>query len=285
VKRAVSALTVLVLAGLLSGCGSGQVKEPKIVATAYPLFEAAATIGGKHVHAVNLLPLDPYAAVPAKKADQLRNAALAVVLGGGAQPEVDKIIEQRTGPTLRILGEGDFHATVPDPNVWLDPTAMIRLSESITDELANVLPERAEAFRDNLAAYEGTLGQIDREYVKMFASCEERTFLVEKPEFSAFERRFGLRQVAVGRLSLDVVNDPAVRAVQEHEATTVFADELPPLDDAPKVRDRYGVRVAVLDPIDSQADQARRGGATYRSVMNINLDALRAALSCAPKEH
>jgi zinc transport system substrate-binding protein len=285
VKRAAIALMGFLLAAGLSSCGSQHAGDPKVVATVYPLFEAAATIGGKHVHAVNLLPLDPYGPVPARQADQLRNAELAIVLGGGAQPEVDKIVAERTGPTLRILGSGDFHATVPDPNIWLDPREMIRLSESIADEMAKVLPEKSEAFRDNLAAYEGSLGQIDRDYAKMFASCKANAFLVEKAEFSALERRYALQQVVVGNLDLDTTNDDARTVIERHSASTVFAEDLPSLDDATAIRSRYDVRVAVLDPIDSQTDQARRGGATYRSVMNINLDALRAALSCPQKEH
>lgn len=284
-KRAVVALAWLVATASLGACGSEKTERPEVVATAYPLFEAAATVGGKHVHAVNLLPLDPYTAVPEKKARQLRTAALAIVLGGGTQPEVDKIVAERKGPTLRILDDTTFRTSGVDQNVWLDPLKMVELANTITDELTGIVPAKSEAFRDNLAGYEADISGVDRNYAQTFATCKRRTFLVERPEFTALARRYGLEQVTVGSLDIETSNSVAVAAIERTKSDTVFAVEQPSLSDAGEVQKRYGVRVAVLDPIDSQTDQARRGGATYRSVMGINLDALRAALSCAPKEH
>jgi len=284
VKRPAALLACLLGASVLASCGPSS-DRPKVVATAYPLYEATASVGGKHIHAINLLPLDPYAPIPAKKADQLRTAPLAVVLGGGTQPEVDKIVAQRTAPTISILGEGDFHAAAADHNVWLDPQRMTQIADLVSDALKSLVPSESEAFHENLDRYEGDLANLDRSFVQTLATCKRRAFLVEEPEFSALARRYDLQQVVVGPLDLEAPDETARKIISDHDADTVFASALPSLDDASKVRDLYGVRVGVLDPVVSQTDQARRGGSSYRIVMSLDLDALRAALSCAPKEH
>jgi zinc transport system substrate-binding protein len=282
VRGLVAAMACVLAAAGLGACGSGDEARPKVVTTAYPLFEAAAMVGGEHVHAINLLPIDPYAPVPAKKAEELRTAALAIVLGEGVQPEVDAIVADRTGPTLRVLRPGEGGE---DHNVWLDPQRMIDIATAVTDELAELLPAESESIRSELAGYEGGIATIDREYAETLATCKKQELLVENAQFTALARRYGLEQIEVGKLDTRQINVVARDVIREHEASTAFADAQPSLSDAATIRDSYGVRVAVLDPIVSQTDQARRGGASYRSLMGINLDALRAALSCAPKEH
>lgn len=276
---------MILAAGALASCGSSNAEAPKVVATAYPLYEAAATVGGKHVHAINLLPLDPYGALPAKKADELKSASLAIVMGGGTQPEVDKIVAQRTGPTISILGDADFHASGTDHNVWLDPQRMTAIADRISDALVQLLPSRTQTFHENLDRYEGDIADVDRDWVQTLATCKQHEFLVEEPQFSSLVRRYNLQQITVGPLDPKTTDDAARQTIETTHASTVFAKTLPSLGDAEKIQDRYGVRVAVLDPIASQTDQARRGGSSWRIVMGLNLDALRAALSCSPKQH
>jgi zinc transport system substrate-binding protein len=285
VKRVASVLAGLLAASVLVSCGSSNADVPKVVATAYPLYEAAATVGGKHVHAINLLPLDPYGPLPNDKAEELKSAPLAIVLGGGTQPEVDAIVAQRTGRTISILGDDDFHAADPDHNVWLDPQRMTQIADAVSDALVQLVPERAQTFHDNLDRYNGDIADVDRDWVQTLATCKRHEFLVEKPEFSSFARRYNLQQITIGPIDPNATNEMVRQTIDTTHASTVFAKTLPPLDDAQEIRDRYGVRVAVLDPITSQTDQARRGGSSWRIVMGLDLDALRAALSCDPKQH
>jgi ABC-type Zn uptake system ZnuABC Zn-binding protein ZnuA len=258
-----------------------------VVATAYPLYEAVASVGGKHVHAIDLLPLDPYGPISAEKTEELLSAPLAVVLGEGIQPEVDKIVMRRTLPTIRLSNvDGvDVEDKDDDHNVWLDPQNMTQIADRISDALNTLVPSKSNAFHKNLDRYEEGLASVDRSYVQALATCKRQSFLVEKAEYSSLAQRYGLQQVVVGSLDLKTPDETIRKAIAEHDADTIFAPTLPSLDDAKKIRDLYGVRVAVLDPVAAQTDQARRGGSSYRVVMGLDLDALRAALSCAEKEH
>jgi zinc transport system substrate-binding protein len=193
------------------------------------------------------------------------------------------VVAQRKGPTISVLGDGDVHATTTDYNVWLDPQRMASIAEVIADAINQLAPASDAAFHKNLDRYLGSVAGIDRDYSKTLATCKKREILVEKPQMSSLTSRYGLKQVSVGSLLTKSENSEARSLIEQTKATTVFATKLPSLSDADRIRKTYDVRVAVLDPIAVQTDQARRGGANYREVMELNLDALRAALDCRPK--
>lgn len=284
-KLAACVIACLMGMATLSACGSQEGRRPHVVATSYPLFEAAAKIGGKKVHAINLLPTDLNAVLTPKKEDQLRTAELAVVLGGGAQPQLERVLSERKGPTLRVLGDSDVHMANGDFNIWLDPLRMARIAELVRDSLTGLLPGEDGVFTKNFKHYQSDVAGVDASYVETLASCKRRDLLVETEEFSILARRYGLRQQIIGPLSTLNINDEARQAIRRTGASTVFGASLPSLDGASKIRELYGVRVAVLDPIQTQTDQARRGGASWKAVMDLNLDALRDALDCERKEH
>lgn len=287
--RIVGAVTALSLfAGIISGCGGESSAvvggdRPRVVASAYPLYEAAARIGGKNVHAMNLLPTDPYGVVPARKAESLRSSDLAVVLAEGVQPEVDKIVAERSKPTVRISAASVSGGA--DHNAWLDPQVMSRIAETVHDSLRLVAPDADSKFTKNFKRYKRDIAHVDRSYAQAIATCKRTEVLVEDPQFGFLADRFELRQIPVGKLTTDKVNEQAKATVERTGATTVFASTLPSLDQARRIRSIYGVKVAVLDPAIAQTDQSRRGGSSYSVFMEINLDALRVALDCEPKTH
>lgn len=283
--RAPARFVALLLALVVTATGCASTTDRlEVVATAYPLFEAAATTGGDRVHAVNLLPLDPFGPLTARQADQLRSADLAVVLGAGAQPEVESVLAARTGPTLRILevvrsrpaAEGQVVSGSLDPYVWLDPQNMARTSDEVRRSLTALDPENHARYRKNARGLMRWLSTFDRLTARTLRTCERSTVLSTGASFGHLTDRHGLMQQQTKG------EHPAIAAAADASgSTTVFLPALPALDDAEVLLVEHGVRAAVLDPLAAQTDQARRGGATYGSVMAANLDALRAGLGCA----
>ena len=76
------------------------------------------------------------------------------------------------------------------------------------------------------------------------------------------------------------LDGPIGAQMKAEKATTLFDTALPSIDRAGAIYDKHGIRIAVLDPAISQSDQARRGGASYLSVMGLDLSALKVALGC-----
>ena len=264
----------------LPAAAAPAVAEPSVVATAYPLFEAASSVGGSKLHISDLLPADPSGPVSADKARQLRTASLAIVLGQGVQPAVDAVVAQRTGPTLRVLdrfaAEEGQTSVQADPYVWENPQQMAQIVDDIRIAVTSLDAADGRRFQRNATTYGFMLAGVDGDYARTMATCRRHDLLTEDPRFATLARRYGL-----------VVHNAApadlAATAKRLRATTVFKSTLPSVPVARQIQRDAGVRVAVMDPLIAQTDQARRGGSNYDTVMELNLDALRGALGCASK--
>jgi len=271
---------------LLSGCGGGgelaEDKKLHVVATAYPLFEAVAAVGGDRVHAVNASPLDAFGALTPAMVEKLRAADVVVTLGQGAQPEVDAALGGRASGVVRVLDDLPTRAAVPgedvrgalDPFVWLDPLAMSAIVDRVRNVLADVEPLQAAKFQKRAKGYQKMLAGIDLNYSRGLRSCERKEFVSRDPRFQYLADRYGLTQVAVG------TDAELAGAIARYRPTTVFLRDLPSVADARAIEGSLGVRVSTLDTAVDQTDQARRAGSGYGTVMDLDLQALQAALGC-----
>lgn len=259
---------------LLTGCATGQSAsaKQKVVASAAPLFDALGSVGGKRVHATNVAPLDLNAPLTPARQKSLREASLAVIIGGGVQPEIERIAAERTGPTIRLL-DNVTGANKEQPYVWLDPTNMMLIASEIRVELTRIDPSSEKTFRKNEARMARLLFDILRINQRTLATCEQRSLVTTSSHFGSLTSRFDIDEVVVSESALP-------EAIRQTGATTVFFQSLPSLDEAKRIKSDLGVRSATLDDMAIRTDQARRGGASYGSLMALNLDALRAALDC-----
>jgi zinc transport system substrate-binding protein len=291
-KRSVCLIAVLIVLALVtSGCSKSyalpKAQRMTVVATAYPLYEAAAEVGGARTFATNLLPVDPFGPLTDTQANELRTAKLAIVLGKGTQPNVDKVIAQRTGPTLSILDSFPTQ-TLPtggvDPYVWENPQNMNKIVELIRNQYNDMDAAGSTLYNKYAKNLGSGLANLDRTYAKTIATCKTRQVVTTDPVFQYLTDRYGLVQVAVDLTAPQAPgSDPLGAAIDQYHPSTVYEATIPSLAEAKHILSKYGVRVSVLDPVITQTDQARRGGSNYISVMNVNLDALRAGLGCATK--
>lgn len=272
---------VLVVATLVSGCASESADgapDGEIVASVFPLFDAASFVGGSRLHITNLLPLDPFGALPPEKAQVLRSATLAIILGGGTQPGVEQIAAERTGPTVRILDQMTTKVhpvrSGTDPHVWLDPKGMAEVVTLVENSLRAVDPGGVSLFTKNAERTRNSLAVYDRRLAATFATCARRDVVTTRGDYQYLTDAYGLHQIVVS--TPEALRD----AVADVRPTTVYADDLPTIAAANRLQNGLGVRVSTLDPLTTLTDQARRGGASYWSVMDINVAALQNGLAC-----
>ncbi|MER3452712.1 MAG: zinc ABC transporter substrate-binding protein, partial [Acidimicrobiia bacterium] len=200
---------------------------------------------------------------------------LVIVLGGGFQPAVEKLAERRRGTTITVLT-----GRVADPHIWLDPRAMAALALRVQEGLARLDPDGRREFAANATAYRDRLLALDREFAAGLANCERRVIVTSHAAFGVLARRYGLRQEALAGIQPEAEPDPArldalVQLVRREKVTTVFTEPLVSKRLVATLAREAGVRIAVLDPIESLP-----AGADYVSVMRKNLATLRAALGC-----
>ena len=259
-----------------------------MVASFYPLAEAARRVGGDLVRVENLTPpgAEPHdLELTASQVADIQDADVVLVLGGGFQPAVEEAADGRTGTVelLRVLGpaagDGD------DPHVWLDPVLFAAVVDQVADALARAEPAQRPAFSAGADAYKTQLGQLDHDYRAGLADCARREILTAHEAFGRLAGRYGLTQESIAGLSPETEPEPDRLAeladlVRRRGVTTIFTETLV----SPRVADALaretGARTEVLDPLEGLSRDEVGGGATYLSVMGENLAKLRAALGC-----
>jgi zinc transport system substrate-binding protein len=296
------AIGLLAVALMLSGCGSTSSSAEEgtsVVASFYPLAEAASRVGGDLVSVQNLTPpgVEPHdLELAPDDIEAIANADVIVYLGGGFQPAVeDALAEAEHAVTVDALdavatnaapaSEADEGLTV-DPHVWLDPARYEEIVRSVSAALSEADPANEATYAANAEAYIGQIAALDEEFRVGLSDCERITIVTSHEAFGYLADAYGLTQVGILGLSPEAEPDPRRLAelrdlVQREGVTTIFAEELVSPKVAETLASEAGVQVAVLNPIESLTDAQERAGEDYLSLMRENLDTLRRALDCA----
>lgn len=310
-RAGVLALGVVVLLG--AGCGASgsagsvdrrstdpaEAGKAQVVATFYPLAEAAERVGGDLVSVTNLTPagVEPHdLELTTTQVNRLEDADVVLYLGDGFQPAIEKVIGRRRRPSVDILrsvtpltrltqdaGQRANGGGGVDPHFWLDPVKMIQAVERVETALAMAQPQNNQRFRDNAEAFKTQLSALDDQFSAGLAQCRRRDFVTSHDAFSYLAGRYQLTQRAIAGLSPESEPDPERLAelsdlIRRDGITTVFYEELVPARLAETLAREAHVRTAVLSPLEGLP--RNDPGADYLSVMGQNLQALRQALEC-----
>lgn len=317
-RHHVRALVLLVLApaaALAGACGgddgdgAGRADGDRlaVVASFYPLEEAARRIAGDRADVSGLTPpgAGPHdLELDAAGAAAIETAGLVVYLGSGFQPAVEQAVaslpvEARVnlleGQTLRgidapvegVVGEvdGEVIGDGEDPHVWVDPARFIALAEGIRDALVAADPDGAEAYRANAETYLAELRALDAEFEKGLGECATRTLVTSHAAFGYLADRYGLKQAPIAGISPEDEPDPrslaaVARLAKADGVRTVFFETLVPPDLAETVADEIGAATDALDPVEGIPQEGLDAGATYASIQRANLAALVKGLGC-----
>jgi zinc transport system substrate-binding protein len=269
-----------------------------VVASFYPLAEAASQVGGHLVSVQDLTPpgVEPHdLELAPDDVEAIATADVVVYLGDGFQPAVeDAVAQDAQGVSVDGLqavathpppaGESEDGLTV-DPHVWLDPARFQQIVEAIARGLTKADPSHSATYHANAQAYVGELGTLDGEYRIGLSSCERSTIVTSHEAFGYLGEAYGLKQVAIAGLSPESEPDARHLAelkdiVEREGVTTIFAEELVSPKVAETLASETGATVRVLNPIESLTPSQAASGQDYVSLMRSNLRTLREALGC-----
>jgi zinc transport system substrate-binding protein len=290
----------LVLSGLGVACSSASSDPPGtfVVASFYPLAEAAERVGGANVRVTNLTApgVEPHdLELTPDQMEAITTADVVLYLGGGFQPAVEDAINDGEG-TVVDVSEGLRDLPVPptetspgltaDPHVWLDPVAYRQIVERVESALAEVDPSGASTFATNADAFTARLSSLDRDFRSGLASCDRSTIVTSHAAFGYLAQRYGLQQEPIAGLSPEAEPDPQRLAdlkalVEQTGVTTIFTEDLVSPKVAETLASETGIATAVLNPLESITPDQLDAGEDYVSVMEQNLDILRRALGCS----
>jgi zinc transport system substrate-binding protein len=289
----------LLVAGATACSGSPTTAgRLRVVASFYPLAEAAQRVGGDAVTVTNLTApgVEPHdlELTPSQLA-AVSDADVVLYLGGGFQPAVEDALADASGRTvdvssdLRTLpvpaGESDPSLTA-DPHVWLDPLLYRGIVETVDRTFIEASPSEEPMFDANAAGFDHELAGLDADYRSGLARCARDEIVTSHAAFGYLAARYRLRQEAIAGLTPDAEPTPQrladLKALVEGDGvTTIFTEELLPPDVAETIAAATGTATAVLNPLESLTPSELSAGADYDSVMRENLRELRDALGCS----
>lgn len=293
----------LAVCGLLAvtACGddgaTGGDDRPRVVASFYPLAEAARRVGGERIAVTNLTAAgsEPHdlELTPAD-VDEIEDATVVLFFGQGFQPAVERAASRGGGTSVNVLSadfgllrgsearEGEQEL---DPHVWLDPTLMRRIVERVRDVLSAADPANRGDYEAGAADYAAELDTLDAEYRQGLSQCDRKVIVTSHSAFGYLARRYGLAQDAIAGIDPETEPDPKRLAeltnkVKNEGITTIFTEALVSSKVSETLARETGAETAVLNPIEGLSEEEQHAGETYISVMRQNLDVLRRALGC-----
>jgi zinc transport system substrate-binding protein len=301
-RRIVRTLCVTLAVGLLAaGCSSNddagnadQQDTISVVASFYPLAEAAERVGGDLVTVTNLTPpgVEPHdLELTPDDVEAINTADVVVYLGGGFQPAVEEAVAEAEGVTVDAAEAVDTVPAPPeeaeeglsiDPHVWLDPVRYAAIVDAVAGGLDEAAPDDAETFDANAAAFGDELDALDAEFREGLASCDRNEIVTNHAAFGYLAAAYGLEQIAISGLEPDAEPSPDRLAelatlVEQDGVTTIFTEELLPPDVAETLADETGAQTDVLYTLEG----APEGDGDYLSLMRENLGKLQTALGCS----
>lgn len=220
-RKTLTIVLLVVSAMALGGCGDGEPPEGmdqlSVIVSIQPQVFFAEELGGQYVDAEPMLPPGhspaTYEPTPAQMS-ALDGADLYFAIGVPFErtllPRIEKLY-----PQLRIVGiqqgierlqlhghtHGDDTAAVShedlDPHIWMDPNLARAMAENMAEVLAEVSPEQAGVFSENLVDLGLRLDSLDAYIHRQLQSLDSRTFYVFHPAYGYFAGAYDLNQVAV----------------------------------------------------------------------------------------
>jgi zinc transport system substrate-binding protein len=299
----------------------GEGSALKVMTSFYPLQYVTEQVGGDLVTVESLTPpgAEPHDLELSPAAVASLESAGAVVYLSGFQPAVDDAIEQASPEhVLDVSAQADLesghsedeHAAEgesegahaeetqagaeesghseeeeaggKDLHFWLDPERLANAANAVADELGEVDPDNAAAYKANAEALAGKLTAVDNDFTEGLGTCENRTIVVSHEAYGYLTNKYELEQVGIAGLEPDTEPSPARLAeigevVKNEGVTTIFTESLVNPKVAETLAADLNIETAVLDPLEGLADES----SDYEKVMRQNLEALRGALSCA----
>ncbi len=288
--------------GSLGTARKSSANQLKVVATLFPLYDFARTIGGDQADVTLLLPPGTEAhAYEPKPSDiqKISQADVFIYTGPLMEPWVADILQSIDNPDLTIVNASDGIELIAsvfkdpdakegnlDPHVWLDFSHDRTIVDHIAEALNSNKPDRKAQFEAAAIVLKENLNQLDRDFASTLTTCQNRT-VVYGGHFALgyLTKRYGLTYLAAQGLSPDsepsasdlatLVNDIRTRGVK-----SVFYEELSSPRIAETIASETDAGLLELSAAHNISRQDLDSGITFITIMRTNLDHLSEGLMC-----
>jgi len=168
--------------------------------------------------------------------------------------------------------EGHSDESATDPHIWLNPSNMVLIGNSIAQALSALTSD--SAINENRSSFENALTTLASDYTAKLANCSIKALVVSHEAFGYIANAYGFEQVGISGLSPEAEPSPArlaevAKIAKAENATTIYYESLVDPKVAKTLADELKITATMLDPLESPP-----ASGDYLSVMQQNLDTL-----------
>ncbi len=275
--------------------------RPRAVVTLFPLYDFARAVAGDHAEVKMLLSpgMEPHGYEPSPSdVAGIASANLFIYTGAAMEPWVERILKSAPNPRrltvdtskgIVLTGDGDdghHHEHGWDPHIWLDFENARKMVISIADAFAQADTPNTKLYKDNAAAYNKQLEELDAEFQKGLAQCATRELIHGGHyAFGYLARRYRLEYHAAYGFSPEAETSPntmmaLTKRVKASGARAVFYEELVLPKTAQAIAGEAGVPLLQLNAGHNVTREQLAGGVNFIGLMRENLENLRTGLGC-----
>ena len=280
-------LAAFMLLSLLSGCGNATAEtdsgDTLLLATTQPMYELTEQIiAGATGITVQALIQDQVSClhdytITTDQMKKIERADLVLLSGAGLEDFMVSSLSGKDASDVIDSSEG-IELLEDDPHIWLDPRRYVQQGENIVEALSERYPEQADLFEKNMQNYKDTLlEQYQNNWYPAAQSLSCKELITFHDGFAYFADAYGLTILAA--IEEEEGAEPSaaelkkiVELTEAHEIPMIFTEKNGATNAAEIVAQETGVKTGVLD-------LGMSGGeSSYASVMDANLDALKAGM-------
>ncbi len=294
-------LLVLLLCLVLSGCASFQPKTEEgklsIVTSLFPQYDFARVIAGDLAEVTLLLPpgaeSHSYEPTPADLI-KINQADLFVYTGDNLEAWAKTLLEGLEGdPAILDISQGiELHEHeghdhgAQDPHIFTNPKYAMKMAQSLTDKLCEIDPMHEGDYRSRAAAYQEELKQLDADFRQTVKEAKRQKLVFGgRFAFLYFVEEYGLSfEAAYDSCSSESEPSAArlaeiMEIVKREQIPVVFYEELSNHKTADLICAETGAKSLLLHSCHNVSKEDLTNGASYLSLMKMNLEHLKEALS------
>lgn len=306
-------ICLLLIAAILpiSGCGNKSAQNSDkitIVATLFPQYDFARSIGGDKVDVTLLLPAGSeshnYDPSPSDMA-LISKSSLFIYTGDNMEPWAGDIASA-VGSGVEILdvskginfsasadsaheedtaADGEHHHSL-DPHVWLDFDNAKTMAANIANALTDISPENSAYFSENLKLLCSEIDNLDMEYQLLFNENTDKALVFGgKFALGYLVKRYNIKYLSAYD-SCSANSEPSIsdiatlsRFVSENNVKAVFCEEYTDPKVAREIASANNAEVLVIHSCHNINKEEREAGVTFIDLMKQNLENLRKGLS------
>lgn len=308
-------LAVLLVAFGFSACTGTSTKvnnKLSVVATIFPPYDFSRQVGKDKVEVSILLPpggeSHTYEPTPADII-KIQNADIFVFTGGENDTWIDEILKNIDTSKMKILRMIDCTETVDeetvegmqgghsdeshseddgeiDEHVWTSHKNSILISKAIANAMVELDSENADYYNANFIEYEKELKKLDSDIRDVVKNGKRDTVIFgDRFPFRYFADEYGLRYFA-SFPGCSGESEPSAKTVafliekvKEEKIPVVFHIEFSNQKSAVTIAEATGAKVLEFHSCHNVTKEELDSGATYVSLMEKNLRALKTALA------